>query len=166
VKTLILVRHAKSSWADPALADRDRPLNGRGKREAPWIGAFLRRQELVPDAIFSSPATRALKTARKMVAGLQFDKHRILLRNEIYDGGTGELRQLVDTLDPALNRVCLVGHNPVLTDFANGLLDGDRIDDIPTSGIVAIEFRSEIWSQATQGRLRLFASPHKGETEA
>ncbi|NJD07965.1 MAG: histidine phosphatase family protein [Methylococcaceae bacterium] len=165
MKTLILVRHAKSSWTDPSLNDRDRPLNGRGKRDAPWIGSFLRRQDLIPDAIFSSPARRAVKTARKMAAGLDFDKDRIVFRSEIYDGGTEELRRLLDTMDPRLSRVCVVGHNPVLTDFANGLLSGERIDDIPTSGIVAVEFRSEDWSQAVQGRLRLFASPPKGEAE-
>jgi phosphohistidine phosphatase len=161
MKVLILVRHAKSSWADAGLADRDRPLNARGKRDAPWIGDFLKRQELVPDVILTSPAVRAEKTARKLAAAMGFDKRRIEVREEIYEAGTDQLRQLVAGLDPAVSRASLVGHNPVLTDFANELT-GATIDNIPTAGIVAVEFDAEDWSRAGQGRLLLFASPPKG----
>jgi len=160
MKILLLVRHAKSSWNDPSLADRERPLNARGKRDAPWIGEFLKRHGLVPDLVLSSPAVRACKTARKLATAAGLDQRRIELRQEIYDGGTEELRQLAAGLGPELNCVALVGHNPVLTEFVNGLIHS-RIDSIPTAGIVAVRCAAEDWAwvRDRNGQLLLFARP-------
>lgn len=160
MKVLLLIRHAKSSWADAGLADRDRPLNARGKRDAPWVGEFLSRQDLVPDILLTSPAVRAEKTARKLAAAMGFDKRRIEVQEEIYAASTDELRRLLARLDPAARCAGLVGHNPILTDFANELT-GANIENIPTAGIVAVEFAVDAWEQAIQGRLLLFASPPK-----
>jgi len=160
MKNLILIRHAKSSWNDAALSDRARPLNKRGKRDAPQMGRLLKDKGLPPDAILSSPAKRALKTAKLIAAEIGYPKQRIDVREEIYEQSPAALVELVAGLEAGWNRVFLVGHNPELTDLANRLT-GSNIENVPTGGIVSVEFSASSWRECAQegGRLALFERP-------
>lgn len=162
MKNLILIRHAKSSWKDPTLSDRDRPLNSRGKRDAPAIGALLKKSRLAPDLILSSPALRARKTARKIARQVGFDPERIVVRDEIYLQDISSLLGVIADLDDRHGRVYLVGHNPELTDLANQLTGAD-IENIPTCGVVSVEFANDSWRECAwmKGRLVLFLRPEK-----
>jgi phosphohistidine phosphatase len=162
MKTLILIRHAKSSRDDPFLADRDRPLNKRGKRDAPYMGRLLNERGLVPDAMLSSPAKRALKTAKIVAEILGYPKKKIDIREDIYLQGIGALLELIAGLDDALEKVCLFGHNPDLTEMANHFTDA-RIDNIPTCGVALLEFDCAAWRECVQakGRLAWFERPPK-----
>ncbi len=162
MKTLILIRHAKSSWKDSSLRDRERPLNKRGKRDAPAMGRQLSDAALLPDLIVSSPAVRAIKTARKIAKAVGHDRNRITIREEVYMGGVDSLLALIQGLDEQATRVYLVGHNPDLTDLATRLA-GAALADIPTCGIAVLEFPCASWREctATHGRLALLLRPER-----
>jgi len=150
MKRLTLVRHAKSSWKDAALADLDRPLNGRGKRDAPRMGAHLATQGFRPDIILSSPARRARKTAQLLAAAIPGAAGRILFDPALYEASAAELLERVRALDQAWQHVMLIGHNPGLTDFAN-LLTAVGIDNLPTCGVLALDLAIDSWPAATAG---------------
>lgn len=162
MKHLILIRHAKSSWDEPALSDIDRPLNHRGKRDAPLMGGLLKARGLVPDRIVSSPAKRARKTAKLIAREIGYDAEAIDIRGSVYMQGVPALLTLVQGLSDGWERVYLIGHNPDLTDLLNALAD-ESIDNVPTCGIAAIEFAVESWSHimAGAGRLALFDYPKR-----
>ena len=162
MKNLLLIRHAKSSWNDPSLNDLDRTLNKRGKRDAPAMGRWLMEKNLVPDLILSSPAKRALKTAKLIAGELGYPNNQIEVRESSYIQGLDALIELIGGLDDGLARVVLVGHNPVLTDLANRLT-GAGIHNVPTCGIVSVEFALPSWRDCARegGRLALFERPAK-----
>ena len=162
MKNLILIRHAKSSWDDPALSDLERPLNKRGKRDAPVMGRLLKEKGLLPDVILASHAKRSLKTATKIAREVGYPKGRIETREAIYLHGVDALIELIRALDDHNNRVFLIGHNPDLTDLTN-LLTGSNIANVGTCGVVSIEFPSISWRDISEGcgRLALFERPPK-----
>jgi phosphohistidine phosphatase len=166
MKNLLLIRHAKSCWDDPSLSDRERPLNKRGKRDAPGLGKLLKERGLHPDLILSSPAKRALKTAKLIAEELGYPKKQIEVREDIYGQGLDALVELIGELDDGLKKVFLIGHNPELTDLANRL-SGAGIHSVPTCGIVSVEFSSPSWRECALkgGRLALFERPAKPEAD-
>ena len=115
-RTLFLVRHAKSSWLNPQLADFERPLNDRGLSNAPFMGEFMRKQKLIPGVIVSSPAARARHTAELFKEGGHFDAE-IIFEPKIYEASTNTLRELVSNFSDAFKSVMLVGHNPGMEGF-------------------------------------------------
>jgi phosphohistidine phosphatase len=143
VKTLTLIRHAKSSWKKP-LPDRLRPLNKRGKREAPMMGERLAKREIEPDLIISSPATRALVTAEAIAREIGYPEEDIHADERLYGASSFELLEIIQELDNHLDHVMLFGHNPGLTDLVNDL--GCDIDNIPTCGVVKLEFDTDSWA--------------------
>lgn len=147
MKYLFLLRHAKSSWANPGMGDRDRPLNDRGIRDAPNMAQRLMAGEIQPDLIVSSPAVRALTTAKYMAQALEFSVNDIRLDNRIYEASTARLMMVIQALDDRCDRIMVVGHNPGLTDLLNKI-DGVRIDNVPTCGIATLAFDVESWTQA------------------
>ena len=163
MKVLILVRHAKSSWDDPDLADIDRPLNKRGKKDAPEMGQRLLRQGIMPDLMISSPAKRARSTAKKIAKQLGFPKEKIQLAGDIYEAGPENLLRLIRNIQENPGILMLFGHNPGITEFANDLT-GIDIHNIPTCGIVSIEFDVDDWQQveSKKGKLVSFDYPKKG----
>ena len=165
MKNLILIRHAKSSWDDPSLIDRDRPLNKRGRRDAPVMGKLLLGKDLIPHRFLASPAKRALKTAKLIAEEIGFPKKDLDLREEIYAQGLDALIGLIADLNDEWKRVFLVGHNPELTDLANHLA-GVGIDNVPTCGVVSIEFSAAHWRDCAQGggKLAFFERPPKQES--
>ena len=146
MKTLILVRHAKSSWTDPALPDRDRPLNDRGKRDAPKMARRLARDNLKPDLILSSPARRARKTARILAKALDYDFEDIRLDDGLYAVEADDLTEVIRRLGDKPQCVMLVGHNPELTELAHGL--SSKIAYMPTCAVAVFEFEIRSWSAA------------------
>jgi phosphohistidine phosphatase len=145
VKQLILIRHAKSDWANAGLDDFDRPLNDRGKRDAPLMVQRLIDKKVKIDAFISSPAKRAAKTAKIFVDGYGRDKDDLLFKEELYLAAPATFFSVIEKIDDAYNSVAIFSHNNGLTDFANLLTDA-RIDNIPTCGIFAVTIDSDSWS--------------------
>lgn len=146
MKTLLLVRHAKSSWDDPSLSDFDRPLNERGKRDAPVMVHRLLDAKVKIDAFISSPAKRAGRTARIFAKEYKRKKDEIIYKTELYGAGENEFFEIVSKIDDKFDNVALFSHNPGLTDFANELTD-TKIDNIPTSAVFAIRAEAKSWSE-------------------
>jgi phosphohistidine phosphatase len=145
MKTLILVRHAKSSWDDPAISDFDRPLNERGKHDAPLMADRLKDKGLKVDHFVSSPARRARKTARIFAKEFDVKKEDIELVEELYLAPPNVFIKTVAALDDKWNTVAIFAHNPGITDFASSLTNV-RIDNIPTCGMFAVQVGIKNWS--------------------
>lgn len=145
MKKLILVRHAKSDWGNPGLDDFDRPLNERGKRDAPAMAARLRDRKTGIDVLLSSPAKRAAKTAKIFAETLGIKNSDIVFNDELYLAGPITFYNVLAELDDEIETVALFSHNNGLTDFANRLTDA-RIDNIPTCGIFAVQADCNQWS--------------------
>jgi phosphohistidine phosphatase len=148
VKTLILVRHAKSSWKHPNLPDRLRPLNKRGQRDAPMMGERLAKREVALDLIASSPATRAMATAETIARKISYPEEDIRADERLYGASAFELLEIIQELDDHLDRVMLVGHNPGLTGLVNDL--GCDIDNAPTCGVVELAFDIDSWAHISE----------------
>jgi phosphohistidine phosphatase len=160
MKTLYLLRHAKSSWDDPELDDFDRPLNKRGKRDAPAMGGRLRRRGVRPDLLLSSPARRALSTARTVAREIGYERSEIATDERLYLASPGLLLEIVREQRENLGSVMLFGHNPGFTRLAE-LLTGERIENVPTCGFVEIALVGSGWPAADpeSGRLVHFDFP-------
>ena len=147
-KTLYLVRHAKSSWDDPSLADRDRPLNERGLSSAPDMGRRLAAQGHKPDLVISSPARRALSTAKKLAKEMGYRESKVITDEHLYFSGTRSMVDLLEKLDDKHKKVMIVGHNPAMTSLLNILCDSE-VENMPTCAVAMIEFDMESWSELT-----------------
>jgi len=162
--SLYLIRHAKSSWKNTSLPDIDRPLNRRGENDAPIMAERLKKRGVTPDIFLSSPARRARRTAGIFAEILHVGEKRIRIVPEIYhEGRTGILRAISE-LTPNNRTVFLFGHNPDLTDLAVRL-SGAKIDNIPTCGIVRIDFDGKDWADISRemGRMVFFDFPKNKE---
>jgi phosphohistidine phosphatase len=144
MKTLFLVRHAKSSRDDPSLPDRDRPLDERGKQDAPTMGKRLAKRDVKPDLVVSSPALRALTTARLIAEEIGYKRKDIVVDDRLYASSPDDLVAVIRALDKKLDRVMLVGHNPEFSDLAHRL--SSEIGDMPTSAIAEFSFDTKAWS--------------------
>ena len=162
MKRLFLVRHAKSSWDDPSLDDIDRPLNNRGKKNAPEMGIRLRKQGIIPDRLITSPAKRALTTAKKIADEIGYPKKKIIVDDRLYHGSSSSMISIIREMKNSSASLMLFGHNPGFTDFANQLC-GINIYNIPTAGIVAIDFSTDDWAEIdyNTGELVFFDYPKK-----
>lgn len=157
---LFLCRHAKSSWSEPGLADKERPLNERGKNDAPLIGNILKNKQEFPDLIISSPAKRALKTAKLIAEKLDYKTKNIEVNKNLYMAGINEFIDVISNINKDHKNVMLFSHNYGITDFANYISNSD-IQNIPTCGIVKISFVIKNWQeiQNTKGNLQYFIYP-------
>jgi phosphohistidine phosphatase len=155
-KTLFLLRHAKSSWDDPSLDDIDRPLNKRGKRDAPEMGRRLAEYGVKPEIIVSSPALRAFKTAEKVSEGLGFEKKDILIDERVYSWDSDAVLNVINSLDDKYKSAMIVFHNPAITDLVNELSDA-RIDNVPTCGLATVSFDTDKWSAVKKGKGKLLS---------
>lgn len=144
MRTLYLVRHAKSSWADPGMPDHDRPLNERGLRNAPFMAQLFAARGEPVDLIVSSTAARALATARTFAAALTLPPESTVLEPAIYDASCGRLMSVVNALPPDAHRVMLFGHNPGFSELAFHL-DEHWTDALPTCGILRIDLLLDGW---------------------
>lgn len=152
MKRLLLLRHAKSSWDEPDLPDRDRPLAKRGKRDAPWIAQRLRKHLRAPELIIASAARRALATARLVAQELGTPAGAIAVAPELYLAAPAEILAVAARQADERAGVMLVGHNPGMTELANRLLPELALDNIPTAGLLAVDFRVADWASVPTTR--------------
>lgn len=165
MKRLYLIRHAKSSWADMSLDDFDRPLNKRGKKDSPDMANRLHLKDVHPDLIVASPAKRAKKTAIKMAKGTGYDPSRILFYEGLYLGTLQYHLQLLDSSFEAVETLFLVGHNYTITELAE-YLTGTYLGNVPTCGVVAIEYNTQFSSREGAGKLLFFDYPKNRPMES
>lgn len=161
MRQLILIRHAKSSWLNPSIDDFDRPLNKRGKRDAPFMAKLLSGKNIHPDIIISSPAKRTKLTALEFAKQLGVGSNATILNDKLYLASLTTLIKILKKLDDNVKIVLLVGHNPGLTDLHNFLCK-QEIDNIPTCGIVSMK-TDKNWSEISSKDFELdfFEYPKK-----
>ncbi len=159
MKRLYLVRHAKSDWSYFGLADFDRPLNKRGKKDAPRMGKHLRRVwQVDPDYVLCSTAKRARSTAKRLRNALKFPKNRIAWRERIYSGDKDDVLDLIRQTDNRYREVMVIGHNPDMTQLVNKLT-GSVIANVPTCGVAGIDLPIDDWADVASGNLVFFEVP-------
>jgi phosphohistidine phosphatase len=154
MKYLSIIRHAKSSWKDTTLDDFDRPLNKRGKHDAPLMGKIIFKKLNSPDLFLSSPAKRARKTAIKISKEMLYPKKKIQFLVDIYHADLQELLAIIHGVENIYDKIFLCGHNPGITDLVNHLT-GERIINVPTCGVAHIEFNTDQWSKIFPGSGKL-----------
>jgi len=156
MRRLVLLRHAKSSWADDRLDDHDRPLAKRGRHDAPRMGERLRARGANPGLILASSAARARATAELVAAALGGDaSSRIRIVPELYLASPRTLLAIASRQDEGVRELMLVAHNPGMTELANRLLPGLDLANLPTTGVVAVDFEGATWAAIEAGEPRL-----------
>lgn len=162
MKQLILVRHAKSSWDDAGLSDMDRPLNKRGRNDAPMMGRLLAGKGENPELIISSPAKRALSTAKRIAHELGYDREQIKINDTLYMADPDDFIGVIKAVNDKIGCLMLFSHNYGITEYAN-LLTGENIGNIPTCGIIKAELNMDSWSEITntKGKMLYFEYPKK-----
>lgn len=158
MKTLYLLRHAKSSWKETGLQDFDRPLNGRGRETAPVIGRFIRKRKLRVDLLLSSPAARARQTAAlvKESSGINAE---LLYDERIYEADAARLLEVVSQVAESADAIVLVGHNPGMEELLTFLTGEER--HMPTAALACVALDVEKWgkARAREGRLEWLVRP-------
>jgi phosphohistidine phosphatase len=145
MKTLTIVRHAKSSWEDTNLRDRERPLNKRGKRDAPEMGRRIQEAGIRPSLILASPAVRAWKTAKAVADAINYPREFLQKEEALYLASVDRILDVIVAQDNNFNNLLIVGHNPGFTEFANFLVPG-LTHNLPTAGVVSVEIEQDDWS--------------------
>jgi phosphohistidine phosphatase len=144
MKTLLILRHAKSSWNNSQLSDYERPLNSRGKQDAPRVGQLLRDEELVPDLIITSSAERALKTAEAVADASGFE-NEIKYTRHLYHAAPEQYIEVLQEVGGDYERVMVVGHNPGIEYLVELLTDvGERM---PTAALAQVDLPIEQWAE-------------------
>ncbi len=163
MKTLYIMRHGKSAWLSGAETDFERPLNPRGRRDVPAMAKTLHERNVRPDIIISSPARRAISTARLLCASVQFPICHIEEREPLYMASLKKLLTIISGLNRQHEQVILVGHNPGLTDLVNHFL-GERLANLPTAAVMGLEAEVDDWQAFVPGIIRekFFISPRPG----
>ena len=165
--TLSLLRHAKSSWSNPALPDRERPLATRGVTDAPLMGKAMAERGIDPELVLCSSARRTRDTLDLVLPELRVEP-KIVYVDALYHASPEEMLELLHGIQPGANRVMMVGHNPEIQAFALDLVGSgpkhfrDRLrTKYPTAGLAVINFVSGLWKSVTvnSGTLNLFLSP-------
>ncbi len=161
MKKLYLVRHAKSSWELPGIPDVDRPLNGRGVRDAYSSSEWLREMGYLPDLMVSSPATRALHTAMIFARTFDVKFSNILIKRKLYEADHKQLLSVIQTISDDYQSIMVFAHNPGITHFVNHAID-HHIDNVPTTGIACLNYEVSQWQQiGNKAELVFFDYPKK-----
>ncbi len=145
MKILYLIRHAKSSWDNPEELDIERPLNKRGKKDAPLMGEKLRMQGIMPDFVISSPAKRTIATAKIITKSIKYPK-RIIEKQELYHPTDLQLLNTIKHIHNDKNAAMIFTHHPGITDFVNRICQ-TNYEKIPTTGVVCIAFDTNNWER-------------------
>jgi phosphohistidine phosphatase len=154
MKTLYLIRHAKSDWAIENLADIDRPLNARGYTDAHAMSKLLKTKNIKPDVLLTSPAIRAISTALIFSRTLNIHTSKLIIEPMLYNNTPEKYADIISEMDDKINTLFLFAHNPTITQCAN-LLTGEHLDDIPTAGIVGIQNDCNNWESFTNKHAKL-----------
>ncbi len=146
MKKLYLMRHAKSSWSFDELSDQERPLNDRGRDDAPRIGQALAKRHLALDLLVSSPAVRALSTAVLVARELKYPHDKIVVNPAIYQADLEALLAIIRNLPDTAESVLLTGHNPTFTEVANYLSPSPLSGEMPTAAVISLHFQTDKWA--------------------
>ena len=162
MKTLYLVRHAKSSWNNENISDHDRPLNDRGERDAPRMGKRLCKRKPQPTIIISSSAVRAETTATLLAEAIGYPHSELKIDARLYGAEPKDVIGIIHELDDGIDTAMLVGHNPTFTHLINSL-GNCEIQNVPTCGMAVLTFPTVHWSKISevQGELLDFDYPKK-----
>jgi len=155
-KTLTLLRHAKSSWKDDSVSDFDRPLNGRGRGDAPDMGRCLQAAGVRPSLIVSSPAKRAWATAKAVARVIGYPREFLQRDADLYLASAGTLVEVIGRQDGTFNHLLICAHNPGLTDLVNRLLPG-LTDNLVTAGFVTVGAEAKDWREFFTAEFQLIA---------
>ncbi|MDX3959852.1 histidine phosphatase family protein [Aliarcobacter skirrowii] len=153
MRELILIRHAKSDWSNPLLDDFERPLNKRGEKNAPFMAKILKKELQKPDLIISSPSFRTKLTLEYFLKEFEY-KGEVIFEKSIYEAPFENLLKVIKNIDDKYKTIFLIGHNPGLNDLANFLL-GSFEDNIPTSGVLKIDFDTNSWKNISKDNSKL-----------
>jgi phosphohistidine phosphatase len=161
MKTLLLMRHAKSSWSDTSLRDSQRPLNKRGLRDASTMGERLKRMDYHCECLIASPAVRAHETAKSVAETMGF-KGKVIKDERLYMADIDDYLEVIADVSEEVEHLMLVSHNPGTETFFE-FLTGERVEKFPTAAyaLIAIE---EAWSDVKSGKLLRFDYP-KSQTD-
>ena len=154
MKTLTLVRHAKSSWKHADLTDRERPLNKRGERDAPIMGKRIVAAGIRPSLIISSPAVRAWTTAKIIANEIGYPREFLQREDSLYHASLDDILDVLAAQDAEFNNVMMFGHNPGFTTFANYLSPGIT-NNLPTTGVLSVTFEQDDWNLYTAPKTEL-----------
>jgi len=144
MKTLYIIRHAKSSWENPGLADDERPLIQKGVKRTLKIARYLKDKHIKADLLISSHAIRAHDTAKIIAGFIGISEDKIVISSKLYHGSADHIYNELFGLPDSIDSVMIFGHNPTFTSFANHFLD-EKIDWLPTSAVVSISFDTSRW---------------------
>lgn len=150
MKKLIIVRHAKSSW-EYNVIDHQRPLNNRGLNDAQLLSKYLKNKNLNIDLVVSSDALRAKTTANIFISSLEINHELFILDHSLYDFSGENFTQKIKACDDSINNLMVFGHNHAITAFVN-TYGNKYIDNVPTCGVVIIEFNTERWQDLNKGQ--------------
>lgn len=153
MKTLYFIRHAKSSWDFPQLADDERPLTEKGIKRTKKLGSYLGNNEILPELIISSYANRAFHTAQIIAKKIGFPEKDIKIDRSIYSSSIDNIFSIIFGISDNYNSIMLFGHNPTFTNLANYFIE-NKIENLPTSGFVSIEFETENWNEITNCKIK------------
>jgi len=162
-RTLILIRHAKSSWANPLESDFDRPLNERGKHDAPIMGERLKKLGVIPDLIISSSAKRTRQTAKRIADAVGYDIETIKWEEKLYHCSPSVFEEVISGVGDRIKTVFIIAHNPGITEFVNHLSPEFRIDNMPTCGIVGASIDAEEWNNFAVAKRKVFLYEYPGK---
>lgn len=161
MKTVLLMRHAKSSWKHPELSDRDRPLNKRGEKDAPRMGKLLKHKDVIPQRIYTSTAIRACKTAEAVAEKVGYEKEIIYL-DTLYMAEPSAIVDSIKETPDDIKRVLVVGHNPGMEGLVQIL--SRKVESLSTAAIAVIKLPIKSWKELdmnTEGKLQKFWQPHE-----
>ena len=144
-KRLVMIRHAKSSWANPLQSDYERPLNERGQKDAPDMGRRLKKAKIIPDLIIASTARRAAETAKRIARELDYPEDKILWQEKLYHCISTVFDEVARDIPEEVKTAFIVAHNPGITDYVSGLSQKFSIDNMPTCAAVAAEAEIAQW---------------------
>lgn len=166
-RTLVIIRHAKSSWANPLQSDFDRTLNERGMADAPLMGQRLKKLGIIPDLIISSSAKRTRQTAKCIAKEVGYDADNIKWEEKLYHCIPSVFEEVIYGISNAVKTIFIVAHNPGITDFVNQISPAFSIDNMPTCGVVAAHINATEWSAyaISARKVFLFEYPKKHDNE-
>jgi len=155
-RTLLMIRHAKSSWANPLQSDFERTLNERGVRDAPMMGAKLKKAAITPDLIISSTATRTRETAKYIAAEVGYDFDKVKWEEKLYHCIPSVFEELIYEIGNDVGTAFIIAHNPGITEFVNQLSPDFATSNMPTCGMVGVHFEADRWEDFPNVKRKVF----------
>ncbi len=160
MKSLFLIRHAKSSWTDITKPDFERPLNDRGKRDAPVMATRLSKRGKFVNVFLSSPANRAKETCKYFCNEYGVSENRIVYNERLYHASVQTFYEVVRGLDDEIRNIAIFSHNPGITDFVNTLCKNVKVDNIPTCGMFGVELNVRNWREFRESENKFLFFDH------